>query len=117
MNASTLGPVGGPADPGLQGERTGLAWVRTSLTVAANAALIGRAGIVEDVAGLVAASVLLAMIATALAFIGWHRHVDIERQVRASVNPARPRLMALATIATVLAAFAVLASVLLGNNL
>lgn len=34
-----------PADAGLQAERTGLSWIRTSLGIAANGALLLRLGL------------------------------------------------------------------------
>lgn len=53
-------------DPGLQPERTGLAWARTAAGVMLNALLTLRAGLVSDNSALVAAGLLLALSAAAL---------------------------------------------------
>jgi uncharacterized membrane protein YidH (DUF202 family) len=47
-------------DSGLQPERTALAWTRTGLAMAVNAALVIRTGIVDRHAALIAAGALLA---------------------------------------------------------
>lgn len=63
-----------PSDAGLQAERTGLAWSRTSLGVGANAALLAARQIGTD--GLDAAlvpAVLALLIAVATAVYGRHR--------------------------------------------
>lgn len=63
-----------PSDLGLQAERTGLAWSRTSLGVAANAGLLAvrQIGPPPSVAGL-APSVLALVLAVAVAVYGRRR--------------------------------------------
>ena len=66
-------PVG-PSDAGLQAERTGLAWSRTSLAVGANAALfaVREIGHVGPSLGLVPAGLAL-LVALATAAYGMYR--------------------------------------------
>jgi hypothetical protein len=76
MTASTAAATS-PRDPGLQGERTALAWRRTGAAVLANALLILRSGLANERPAITALAVVLLVAAGALfAFGGWRgRHL------------------------------------------
>ncbi|WP_233521425.1 DUF202 domain-containing protein [Streptomyces triticagri] len=96
-----------PRDPGLQPERTRLAWRRTTLTCTVAAVLAGRQAVQEDAGTLthlaVGCSLLLWLAFIAVA----HRRI---RELARSNRPGAPRraTVAAAALCTVgLAAFAV----------
>ncbi len=63
-----------PSDPGLQAERTGLAWSRTSLAVAANAALLAIRELEHAGPSLALVPALMALlVSVATAAYGVHR--------------------------------------------
>lgn len=94
-------------DPGLQPERTALAWVRTSVALLVNALIVLRGGLSHhQPALLVLGGVLLALAAGGATFAGWRR-----RQLDAA--PGAPPAVALQAVvgATFLAAAGGLASI------
>lgn len=99
-------------DPGLQAERTHLAWSRTALAVAAIAALVIRSGLSEASTTLVVAGCLLALPAGLMVVLGRRRARDVDSLLRQSHSPARRRFVAVPAIATAFAALAVIAAIL-----
>ena len=100
-----------PRDPGLQGERTALAWQRTSLAVFANGLLALRSASVARSASLTALAVAL-LIAAGAAFCygAWRR-----RHLLSSHSAIAPRAiaMALTALVTLVACATGVASILL----
>lgn len=101
-------------DPGLQPERTALAWGRTSLAIAVNAFLSLRAGLVLGEASLVAIGVLLFAAAGAAVAIGAVRRSQLSGD-ELTITPPRWALPGVAA-ATVLASLAGIASVLVEGS-
>lgn len=65
--------VDAPVDPGLQGERTSLAWTRTGLAIMVNGLLVVRAGWSTDQRALTVLGSLLGCAGLATFFYGAHR--------------------------------------------
>lgn len=74
-------------DPGVQNERTSLAWVRTALGLAACALLLGRLAQLRDTPWAVGAALAAALLAVGV--LGWSH--DRYRRVRST--PAVPALV------------------------
>ncbi len=102
----------GPIDPGLQSERTGLAWARTALSLAANAALVIRTGVAEGVGFLTIAGVGLAVIAAVVGILGWERHHQIVGAIIAGRRPLATRIVQVPAVGTIVAAVVVLLAIL-----
>lgn len=100
-----------PSDVGLQAERTGLAWSRTSLGIAANAALLAvrEVGRVPLPVALVPA-VLALLIAAATAIYGRHRTARLRQGPLP--DPLAPRF-AVPVLGTAVLVLAVLTGVTL----
>ncbi|MBC5783195.1 DUF202 domain-containing protein [Ramlibacter sp. USB13] len=95
-------------DPGLQPERTELAWGRTSLVMAAHALVVVRAGTQSGEPALLLLGIVVAVLAIGLLAAGQVRR----RQLARSVAAPSARLMAFAAGSVVFAsAVAVLAIV------
>jgi uncharacterized membrane protein YidH (DUF202 family) len=75
MSAPGVAPASPIRDPGLQGERTALAWNRTGLAMLANALLSLRAGWASGHTTLSGLSIaLLAASGATIAYGAWRRH-------------------------------------------
>ncbi|GAA4371915.1 DUF202 domain-containing protein [Agromyces bauzanensis] len=97
-------------DPGLQPERTALAWTRTALAIAVNALLSIRAGFVAGEPWLVAIGVLLFAASGAAFAIGTVRRRQLSGE-RLVISPPRGALIGVAA-ATLAASAGGVASVL-----
>jgi uncharacterized membrane protein YidH (DUF202 family) len=107
MTDAASGPI---RDPGLQPERTALAWSRTSFAVAVNAILVLREGLVSERTSLVAASVVLFAGAASILAVGWQRRKAL---AAAPAPVALPLPMAWTVLgATLLACVAAIGSIL-----
>ncbi|BAJ29331.1 MULTISPECIES: DUF202 domain-containing protein [Kitasatospora] len=87
-----------PRDPGLQPERTLLAWSRTALVLAADALLVLRTGYVHQLAGLAALGGVLALAAVGLYVHGLRRRSAVEHSPHISANRWWMRGLALAVV-------------------
>ncbi|MBT2516521.1 DUF202 domain-containing protein [Streptomyces sp. ISL-90] len=98
MSAHAVAATG---DPGLQPERTALAWSRTALALAVNALLSMRAGLVVGEPWLVAIGALLFAACGAAIAVGTARRRQLSG-VRLVITPPRGALIGVAA-ATLLA--------------
>ena len=101
--------VSATGDPGLQPERTALAWSRTALALAVNALLSLRAGLVADEPWLVVVGAVLFATSGAAVAIGAVRRRQL-RGERLVITPPRGALVGVA-VATVVASVGGVASV------
>ncbi|MBI1759563.1 MAG: DUF202 domain-containing protein [Actinobacteria bacterium] len=103
-------------DPGMQAERTWLAWARTGLTFAANGVLVIRSGLTEHSTPLLGVGVTMTLATAIFAVIGRRRHHVIVSAVRDNRNPMNYRLVRITTWTTIVTAVAVMAiSIHYGN--
>lgn len=102
---------GHPRDPGLQPERTALAWARTGLALLVHALLSLRGGMEFGHRGLTLLGVLLMLAAAGVtAYGGWRRHELLRFDpVRAPPAAAMAGVSALTLLAALSAAWAALA--------
>lgn len=98
-------------DPGLQTERTALAWTRTAFAIAVNAVLSMRAGFVAEEPSLVAVGALLFAAAGAAVAIGTVRRRQLAGR-RLVITPPRGALATVA-VATLVASAGGIASILI----
>lgn len=97
-------------DPGLQPERTALAWRRTASGLLLNAVLALRVGWIEDSAGLVVTSLALIVAAACVFVVGSARATQLAAH-GGSAAPLRPGAVLGITAATFVAALTGLWSV------
>ncbi|MDF2466830.1 MAG: oxidoreductase [Ramlibacter sp.] len=88
------------ADPGLQPQRTALAWNRTTLALAINALLVLRAGLQTGDRALLALGALVGIAAVAIAVAAMRRR----RQLAHGVYAPATALIASTALAVMLAA-------------
>jgi uncharacterized membrane protein YidH (DUF202 family) len=105
--------VAEPRDPGLQAERTALAWQRTALTSAGTAALVLRLGEIADNPVLIATGVLLAGTAAGAYVAGRMRVRRVAAALGAGRSAASPVALRLLALVVSLAGLAVLPALLL----
>jgi uncharacterized membrane protein YidH (DUF202 family) len=75
-------------DPGLQGERTALAWTRTALALLANALLLTRAGLVHGSSRVTALGLALLCMALLVSLYGAVRQGQIGNRTHPPAVPA-----------------------------
>ncbi|MEU0940184.1 MULTISPECIES: DUF202 domain-containing protein [unclassified Embleya] len=113
MSGSALLP-GAPLDPGLQPERTRMAWSRTALAFVANGALLVRAGHVPDRWWYMVPGCVVMAAGCVVYVVGLLRHRQIYRAVRAGAPATGDRAIR-ATLLTAIVACVLAAGVLLGR--
>lgn len=93
-----------PRDPGLQAERTALAWNRTAVALAAVALLVVRAGLQLDALPTFGAGLLLLLLSGGLALTGMVRRRQLDAGRAVLPSPWLIRAAALVTLLAVLVA-------------
>lgn len=97
-------------DPGLQPERTALAWNRTALAIGVNSALLLRSGITGDNAFITAAALALGLLAAAVTLYSSYRRRHFREspgtksESRAAGNPLPHAAISLVVVAAALVA-------------
>jgi uncharacterized membrane protein YidH (DUF202 family) len=98
-------------DPGVQQERTALAWQRTGLSLAAAGVLYLHATVSR--AWLLIPGAALLLVAAATLLTGWRRYERLHQQLQTGAPVAAPRPLAtLATAVTLFSTCAILLAVL-----
>ncbi|GCE01775.1 DUF202 domain-containing protein [Embleya hyalina] len=112
--ARTVPLPGAPLDPGLQPERTRMAWSRTSLAFVANGALLVRAGHVPGRWWFMLPGFAVMAAGFGVYVVGLLRHRQVDHAVRGGGAAVGDRAIR-ATLLTVLAACVLAAVVLVGR--
>ncbi|WP_406299412.1 DUF202 domain-containing protein [Embleya sp. NBC_00888] len=105
---------GAPLDPGLQPERTRMAWSRTSLAFVANGALLVHAGHVPDRWWFMLPGCAVMAAGLTVYVVGLLRHRQVDRAVRAGGAVCGDRAIR-ATLLTAVSVCVLAAVVLLGR--
>ncbi|GAA1223334.1 hypothetical protein GCM10009665_12010 [Kitasatospora nipponensis] len=105
-------PSGQPTRPapGLQAERTLLAWSRTGLLLAVNATLVLRAALRDGQPALAAVGAMLALAACGLFAFGLRRRRQLEPAPDPNGSPSNPRPVGARALRTVAATVFVVAA-------
>jgi len=112
--ARSIALPGPPLDPGLQPERTRMAWSRTSLAFMANGGLLVHAGHEPDRWWYMVPGVVVLAAGACVYLVGLLRHRQVDRAIRAGVPVAGDRAMR-ATWVTMLVVCALAAVTLLSR--
>lgn len=106
MSAPAEAASGPPRDPGLQPERTRLAWSRTSMAFFANGALMLHAGHQLDHWAWTIPGVLVLLVAAGVYATGIMRHRRVEEALRAGAPVAGTLPIAVTAAASVVVGIA-----------
>jgi uncharacterized membrane protein YidH (DUF202 family) len=91
------------ADPGLQPERTSLAWARTGLSSTAAALVLARVAVLRDAPALAALCACMAVVAVGAAIEGTHHNAARRRRFEGEADARGLSSVARAAVAVVVA--------------